>query len=189
MLSYEEAPRIFGGVRRVILDEIHALAESKRGDQLMLGLARLAALSPGLRRVGLSATVEDPPALAAFLGDGSRILLADPGPEPDITMLETGEPPPWSGGGGALRRPGGDGPDPRRQDHAGLHQHPRPGGAVLPGALGGQRRGAAHRPAPRLALARGPRPGRGGHGRRAACAPSSPPAASISASTGATSTW
>ena len=77
LLSYPEAPAIFGTVARVIVDEIHALAESKRGDQLMLGLARLQTLSPGLRRIGLSATVEDPPALAAFLGGGARILEAD----------------------------------------------------------------------------------------------------------------
>ena len=97
MLSYEEAPRIFAGVSRVILDEIHALAESKRGDQLMLGLARLQRIAPGMRRVGLSATVEDPPALAAYLGAGARVLLADPGAEPDVTMLATEEPPPWAG--------------------------------------------------------------------------------------------
>ena len=97
MLSYEEAPRLFGGVRRVIVDEIHALAESKRGDQLMLCLARLQAIAPGLRRVGLSATVEDPPALAAWLGEGTRVLLAEPGPEPDISILETEVPPPWAG--------------------------------------------------------------------------------------------
>ncbi len=97
MLSYEEAPVIFAGVARVIVDEIHALAESKRGDQLMLGLARLKTLAPGMRRIGLSATVEDPAALAAFLGEGTRILLADPGPEPDVRILETEEPPPWAG--------------------------------------------------------------------------------------------
>ncbi len=97
MLSYPEAPAIFGRVSRVILDEIHALAESKRGDQLMLGLARLQSLAPDLRRIGLSATVEDPPALAAFLGGGARILEADPGPEPDISILDTGAPPPWAG--------------------------------------------------------------------------------------------
>jgi len=103
LLSYEDAPRIFAGLQRVIVDEIHALAESKRGDQLMLCLSRLQALCPGLRRVGLSATVEDPPALARFLArnpDPCGILLADPGPEPDIAMLETDAPPPWSGGGG-----------------------------------------------------------------------------------------
>lgn len=105
LLSYEDAARIFAGVQRVILDEIHALAESKRGDQLMLGLARLQSLSPGLRRVGLSATVEDPPALARFLGGGAQILHADPGPDPDIAMLETEAPPPWAGGGGRYAIP------------------------------------------------------------------------------------
>ena len=101
LLSYEDAPRIFAGLRRVIVDEIHALAESKRGDQLMLLLARLETLAPGLRRVALSATVEDPPALARFFAPGGcAILQADPGPDPDIAMLETAAPPPWSGGGG-----------------------------------------------------------------------------------------
>ena len=104
LLSYEDAPRIFAGLKRVVIDEIHALAESKRGDQLMLNLARLGRLCPGLRRVGLSATVEDPPALAAFMG-GAEILLADPGPDPDIAMLETEAPPPWAGGGGRYAIP------------------------------------------------------------------------------------
>jgi len=108
LLSYEDAPRIFDGLQRVIVDEIHALAESKRGDQLMLGLARLATLAPGLRRVGLSATVEDPPALARFLARAPQpcaVLHADPGPDPDITMLDTRRPPPWAGGGGRYAIP------------------------------------------------------------------------------------
>ncbi len=103
LLSYEDAPRIFAGLRRVIVDEAHALAESKRGDQLVLGLARLSRLAPGLRRLGLSATVEDPAALGRFLAchpDPCEILLADPGPSPDIAMLDTAAPPPWAGGGG-----------------------------------------------------------------------------------------
>ncbi|MDZ4311310.1 MAG: ligase-associated DNA damage response DEXH box helicase [Cypionkella sp.] len=99
LLSYEDAPRIFAGLSRVIVDEIHALAESKRGDQLMLQLARLESLAPGLRRVGLSATVEDPPALAAFLGAETQVLQADPGPDPDISMLLTPAAPPWAGNG------------------------------------------------------------------------------------------
>jgi ATP-dependent helicase Lhr and Lhr-like helicase len=105
LLSYEDAPRIFAGLQRVIVDEIHALAESKRGDQLMLNLARLQTMHPNLRRVGLSATVEDPPALARFLAKDAQILIADPGPDPDITMLTTDTPPPWAGGGGRYAIP------------------------------------------------------------------------------------
>ncbi|MDF1872247.1 ligase-associated DNA damage response DEXH box helicase [Vannielia sp.] len=108
LISYEDAPRIFAGLSRVVVDEIHALAESKRGDQLMLALSRLQALAPGLRRVGLSATVEDPPALASLLArhpDPCPVLMADPGPPPDIAMLTTAQAPPWAGGGGAYALP------------------------------------------------------------------------------------
>ena len=108
LLSYEDAPRMFAGLQRVIVDEIHALAESKRGDQLMLALARLQTLVPGLRRVGLSATVEDPAAIAHFLArhpDPCEVLYADPGPHPDISMLPTKAAPPWGGGGGAYAIP------------------------------------------------------------------------------------
>ncbi len=103
MLSYPEAPRIFATLKRVVIDEIHALAESKRGDQLALCLARLRALAPDLAVTGLSATVEDPGALARFMGPAGApvpVTLADPGPDPDIAMLPTAAPPPWAGTGG-----------------------------------------------------------------------------------------
>ncbi len=102
LTSYEDAARMFAGLKRVVIDEVHALAESKRGDQLMLALARLQTYCPDLRRVGLSATVEDPSAIARFLArhpDPCEIIIADPGPAPDIAMLQTPEHPPWSGGG------------------------------------------------------------------------------------------
>lgn len=108
LTSYEDAERTFKGLKRVIVDEIHALAENKRGDQLMLSLSRLTTLAPSLRRVGLSATVEDPAAIARLLArhpDPCTILQADPGPDPDISMLTTSEPPPWSGGGGKYAIP------------------------------------------------------------------------------------
>ena len=103
LMSYPDAPRMFASLKRVVVDEIHALAESKRGDQLMLALSALQSMAPGMRRVGLSATVEDPTAMAHYLArhpDPCPILMADPGPDPDIQMLATEEAPPWAGGGG-----------------------------------------------------------------------------------------
>ena len=108
LTSYPDAPRIFAGLKRVIVDEVHALAESKRGDQLFLALARLQTLCPDLRRVGLSATIDRPDDIAALLArhpDPCEIITADPGPDPDISMLETDTPPPWSGGGAAYAIP------------------------------------------------------------------------------------
>ncbi|SFS21979.1 ligase-associated DNA damage response DEXH box helicase [Yoonia litorea] len=108
LLSYEDAPRIFGSLQRVVVDEIHALSESKRGDQLMLCLSRLQSLAPQMRRVGLSATVEDPAAIANELArhpDPCAIIHADPGPDPDIAMLVTEENPPWAGGGAGYAIP------------------------------------------------------------------------------------
>ncbi|MEM9437876.1 MAG: ligase-associated DNA damage response DEXH box helicase [Pseudomonadota bacterium] len=108
LTSYEDAPRMLSGVKRVVVDEIHALSESKRGDQLMLALAALEKIAPGIRRVGLSATVEDPEAIARFLAkhpEPCEILEADPGPPPDIAMLKTEELPPWAGGGGKYAIP------------------------------------------------------------------------------------
>ena len=103
MLSYEDVPQTFGSLKRVIVDEIHALAESKRGDQLMLGLARLQTISPCLKRVGLSATVRDPLEIAEFLAchpNACGVVHSEPSPPADIRMLETEALPPWSGGGG-----------------------------------------------------------------------------------------
>ncbi|MEL7396438.1 MAG: ligase-associated DNA damage response DEXH box helicase [Pseudomonadota bacterium] len=112
LTSYEDAHRMFAGLQRVIVDEIHALSESKRGDQMMLALSRLETLcrenATSLRRVGLSATVEDPAAIAHLLArhpDPCEILMADPGPAPDISMLKASDPPPWAGGGAVYAIP------------------------------------------------------------------------------------
>ncbi len=108
LTSYEDAPRMFKGLKRIVIDEIHALADSKRGDQLMLALSAIQNMCEDLRRVGLSATVEDTAAIAHFLArhpDPCDIVLADPGPDPDISMLNIAEPPPWAGGGAAYAIP------------------------------------------------------------------------------------
>ena len=106
LLTYEDAAQLFAGVSTVIVDEIHAFATGKRGDLLSLSLSRLQKLAPGLRRVGLSATVADPEAYQGWLaphGDSESVALVrgDPGAEPDIRiMLPEDERIPWSGHSG-----------------------------------------------------------------------------------------
>ena len=67
MLSHSGAAELFGSPQICLLDELHALASSKRGDLLALDLARLRTHSPELTAIGLSATVARPYELAAFL--------------------------------------------------------------------------------------------------------------------------
>src|SRR6187397_3460136 len=67
LLASADAPYLFGSLKRVVLDELHALVTSKRGDLLSLGLARLFRLAPGLQTIGLSATVADPDDLRRYL--------------------------------------------------------------------------------------------------------------------------
>ena len=64
--------RLFGGLRYIILDEIHTLTGSDRGNQILcqiLRIERLIGAHP--RRIGLSATVGDPQRAAAWLASGS----------------------------------------------------------------------------------------------------------------------
>ena len=106
LLASADAPYLFGSLRRVILDELHALVISKRGDLLSLGLARLFRLAPNLTSVGLSATVAEPQELARFMmpqhggaANNARadLIVAEGGAAPHVTMLDTRERLPWAG--------------------------------------------------------------------------------------------
>ncbi len=96
LLSLPDAATLFAGLATVVIDEVHALAGTKRGDQLALCLARLARLAPAARRVGLSATVAHPDAIAAYVGAARRIEVADGAP-PEIDMMLPAGRLSWSG--------------------------------------------------------------------------------------------
>ena len=67
------------GVRTVIVDEVHAVAGTKRGAHLAVSLERLDALLPRpAQRVGLSATVRPVDGVAAFLGGASPVTVVNP---------------------------------------------------------------------------------------------------------------
>jgi ATP-dependent Lhr-like helicase len=99
LLSMEGAEQFFAGLDTVVIDEIHALAGTKRGDQLALGLARLSTLAPAARRVGLSATVAHPKALLAYVGAGgqARLVQVAEGAAPRLRMMLPEQRIAWAG--------------------------------------------------------------------------------------------
>jgi len=124
LIASDHAASFFADLRCVVIDEIHALAFSKRGDLLSLGLAALARWAPACRFIGLSATVREPEALARWLdmrgygdeGDVSsnplfegvakekkdlvRIITAAGSVKADVSILISRERIPWSGHSG-----------------------------------------------------------------------------------------
>jgi ATP-dependent Lhr-like helicase len=99
LLSQPIAEKFFGHLKTVIIDEIHAMAGTKRGDQLALGLARLATLAPQSRRIGLSATVAHPNELLAYVGLGgeARLVRVEAGAPPNLRMMLPEQRIAWAG--------------------------------------------------------------------------------------------
>lgn len=104
MLSWPDADRLFGSVKMIIIDEIHALAGTKRGDLLSLSLAALRKLAPHSLSIGLSATVANPDRFTPWLdADQSRVAVLKPDLSKaiELSILDTeAERLPWSGHGG-----------------------------------------------------------------------------------------
>ncbi len=99
--AWEGARRYFEDLACVIVDEVHSIWPQKRGDLLALDLARVQSFAPSVRRVGLSATVDDPAVI-------QRWLAPRPGAEVDVVFGSAGAPPvvdlllsdgevPWAG--------------------------------------------------------------------------------------------
>ena len=98
LLSYEDAGAYFSGLRFVIIDELHAFFDNKRGDLLSLNLARLTTLAPRATRIGLSATIDRPKLARDWLcRRGGKIVTVPQAAPPVIDILETENRIPWSG--------------------------------------------------------------------------------------------
>jgi ATP-dependent Lhr-like helicase len=115
--AWEGARDYFRNLACVVIDEIHAIHGSKRGDLLNLGLARLSSFAPAMRRVGLSATIHDPAMLQRWLApqapsdpfgvasptgrgrgeDLADLVLGAPGAPPVVEVLFSKGEVPWSG--------------------------------------------------------------------------------------------
>jgi ATP-dependent Lhr-like helicase len=103
LLSHADAAHMFRHLKRIVLDELHAMVTSKRGELLALGLARLAMLAPTLRLTALSATVARPDLLRDWLAAPqpeaeTRLLIGQGGASPDLAILTAEDAHvPWAG--------------------------------------------------------------------------------------------
>ncbi len=103
LLSFPDSIDLFAGLRRIVIDEVHAFATGKRGDLLALAMARLQAIAPGMQRVALSATVADPEGFREWLapwGDLDTVALVEgePGAPAEVEiLLPIEERVPWGG--------------------------------------------------------------------------------------------
>ena len=105
LLSYPDSFTLFENLKTIIVDELHGFAKEKRGDLLSLAMARLQTIAPGLRRVGLSATISDPDAYRSWLApdadmDAVEVVAGDPGAEPHLGILIPENRIPWGGHSG-----------------------------------------------------------------------------------------
>ena len=103
LLSYPDGFDLFRGLKRVVIDEIHAFATGKRGDLLALALTRLQAIAPDMQRAALSATVADPQAFREWLApwgeiDTVDLVAGENGAPPEVEILLPQEASvPWGG--------------------------------------------------------------------------------------------
>lgn len=112
LLSYPESAQLFSTLQRVVIDEVHAFATSKRGDLLALALTRLHSLAPGLRRTALSATLADPESFRAWLApwgdiDSTALVEGEAGAPAEVEILlpDQGQRVPWGGHAAAWALP------------------------------------------------------------------------------------
>ena len=110
LLSHEDSLLMFAGLRRVIIDEVHAFANGKRGDLLSLSMARLQTIAPDMQRVALSATVADPDAYRAWLApygdiDTVQLVEGEAAAPPNLQIMLPEGRVPWAGHSGLYALP------------------------------------------------------------------------------------
>ena len=98
LLASDDAPFLFASLKRVVLDELHALVTSKRGDLLSLGLARLWRLAPRDARdrpvgdggrAGIAGAVSGAAAATARQSSADHRRRRRRGAQPIVEMLDT----------------------------------------------------------------------------------------------------
>ncbi|SFO90820.1 ligase-associated DNA damage response DEXH box helicase [Qipengyuania nanhaisediminis] len=103
LLSFPDSFELFSGLKRIVIDEVHAFATGKRGDLLALALSRLQAIAQDMRRAALSATVASPEAFLEWLApwgdlDTVELVEGEQGAPSEVEiLLPDEERVPWGG--------------------------------------------------------------------------------------------
>ena len=171
LLSSDDAPFLFASLERIVLDELHALVTSKRGDLLSLGLARLWRLAPETardrpvrhrRRAGIAGAVSGAASRRPKRSRRYRRRRRRRG-----AGCRNARHTRAAALGRAQRAPCARRnlrSDPAPQHHAGIRQHPQPGRDAVSGSVAHERRWPCHRAASWLARCRAAPQGRGRDG-------------------------
>ncbi len=99
LMSETKAEKFFENIEYIIIDEIHSIVNSKRGDLLSLNLARLKKLSKNCNLIGLSATIKKPNEIMNYLSNSKskKIINVKNLIKPKVKILEFENRIPWSG--------------------------------------------------------------------------------------------
>ena len=108
LLSFPDSLQLFAGLKRIVIDEVHAFATGKRGDLLALALSRLQAIAPAMQRAALSATLANPQGFREWLAplttgelgeiDSVALVEGEPGAPAEVEiLLPAEERVPWGG--------------------------------------------------------------------------------------------
>ncbi len=87
LLSYPQAPSFFNSLKLLVIDEVHSLIGTKRGDLLSLALAQVSFFAKNSIRFALSATIARPEKMAKWVDAQAALLIAHSKSVPNIHLL------------------------------------------------------------------------------------------------------
>ncbi len=99
LMSYQNVEKFFLNIKYIIIDEIHNLIHTKRGDLLSLNLTRLSTFCPEAVKIALSATIGDTKKTLDYISAKENKICIEPKLQQKISLnlIKSTVPIPWSG--------------------------------------------------------------------------------------------
>ena len=99
MMSYKDSRNYFACVKCLIIDELHNIIHTKRGDLLSLNISRLQTFAPDCNKIALSASIKDKKNALEYISNkkNSTVIEYKKKPNYDLAILKTKNFIPWSG--------------------------------------------------------------------------------------------